>query len=83
MDGELATEARPGDRVRFVVDRIAPAADLVDKQNVFKVRVRLLSTPRWLGPDREGIAKITVGRRPYGAIWTRRLVNWVRMKLWM
>ena len=83
MGGELATEARPGDRVRFVVDRIAPAADLVDKQNVFKVRVRLLSTPRWLGPDREGIAKITVGRRPYGAIWTRRLVNWVRMKLWM
>lgn len=83
MGGELATEARPGDRVRFVVDRIAPAADLVDKRNVFKVRVRLLSTPRWLGPDREGIAKITVGRRPYGAIWTRRLVNWVRMKLWM
>lgn len=83
MSGELATEARPGEHVGFVVDRIAPAADVVDQRNVFKVRVRLLSTPQWLGPDREGIAKITVGRRRYGWIWSRRLVNWIRMKLWM
>jgi hypothetical protein len=31
----------------------------------------------------EGVAKIDLGRRSYAWIWTRRIVNWVRMKLWL
>jgi hypothetical protein len=31
----------------------------------------------------EGVAKIRIGRRTYAYLWTRKLVNWVRMKLWI
>jgi hypothetical protein len=37
---------------------------------------------RWLKPGIKGVAKIEVGQAPYGYIWTRDLVNWIRMKLW-
>jgi hypothetical protein len=31
----------------------------------------------------EGVGKIDLERRSYGFIWTRRMINWVRMKLWI
>jgi len=80
--GELAA-SDPGRRVGFVVERINPVAEVVDQRNVFKVRVRLLEIEPWMRPGMEGVAKITVGRRRYAWLWTRRLVNWLRMKLWL
>jgi hypothetical protein len=29
------------------------------------------------------VAKISVGKRRYVWIWTRRIVNWLRMKMWL
>ena len=57
-------------------------AEVVEQQNVFKVRVRLKDKPEWMRPGMEGVAKIDVDRRLYASIWTRKLVNWIRMKLW-
>jgi hypothetical protein len=34
-------------------------------------------------PGMEGLAKVDVGKRSYAWIWTRTLVNWVRMQLWL
>jgi hypothetical protein len=34
-------------------------------------------------PKLKGVAKIRIDRRRYAWIWTRRLVNWLRMKLWI
>jgi hypothetical protein len=45
--------------------------------------VRLKEQPAWLKPGMGGSARVTVGYRPYGTIWTRRLVNWIRMTLWI
>ncbi len=83
LGGELATTARPDERIDFVVERINPVAEVVDQSNVFKVRVRLLRTPSVLSPGMEGLGKIDIERRSYGYIWTRRMINWVRMKLWI
>ena len=83
LKGELATSSYPGKKIPFIVDRINPVAEVVNQRNVFKVRVRLLESRDWMRPGMEGIAKITVDRRSYGWIWTRRFVNWVRMKLWL
>jgi multidrug resistance efflux pump len=82
LTGELAAARRPDDRVTFVVERIHPVATVKEQQNVFLVRARLQSAPEWLRPGMEGTAKIHIGREVYGYIWTRRLVNWIRMKLW-
>ena len=82
LRGELATEGDPGRYIGFVVERINPVAETEEDKNVFKVRVRLDETSR-TAPGMSGIAKIHVGRRSYAYIWTRKLVNWVRMKLWI
>ncbi|HQL73267.1 MAG: macrolide transporter subunit MacA [Planctomycetes bacterium ADurb.Bin126] len=82
MEGELATATYPDRKVGFVVERINPVAEVVEQQNIFKVRVRLKDKPDWMRPGMEGVAKIDVDRRLYASIWTRKLVNWIRMKLW-
>lgn len=80
--GFLATASYPGQRINFVVERINPVAEVVENRNVFKVRVRLKEIPVWMRPGMEGVAKITIGPRRYVWIWTRKIVNWFRMKLW-
>ncbi|TVQ34273.1 MAG: HlyD family efflux transporter periplasmic adaptor subunit [Phycisphaeraceae bacterium] len=81
--GHLAASSYPSDRIRFEVERINPVAEVADQKNVFAVRVRLEESRPWMRPGMEGVAKIDVDRRPYGWIWTRRVVNWVRMQLWI
>ena len=82
--GDLATTLHPGIHLPFVVERINPVAEVVSDKNVFKVRVRLLDTKgAMLKPGMEGAARIDIDTRRYAWIWTRRLVNWARMKLWM
>jgi len=83
--GEMATEGSPGRRITFTVERVNPVAEVEEKDNVFKVRVRLDEVPEGLAliPGMKGVAKIEIGRRRYISLWTRKLVNWVRMKLWI
>ena len=83
LSGTLAATARPKEHISFTVVRINPVAELVDQKNVFKVRVRMGERPHVFRPGMEGVGKIDIDRRSYGYIWTRRLVNWVRMKLWL
>ena len=83
QEGELATAGYPGRRIGFVVERITPVAQVVDQRNVFNVRVKLKETRRWMRPGMEGVAKVDLGRRRYVWLWTRRLVNWFRMKFWL
>ena len=83
QEGELATASYPDRRIKFVVEWINPVAEVVKQKNVFRVRVRLLETEPWMRPGMEGVAKVSVDRRTYGWIWTHKLVNWIRMKLWL
>lgn len=83
QEGYLATASYPGQRIKFVVERINPMAEVVNQRNVFKVRVHLVQTYSWMRPGMEGIAKVSVGKRRYVWIWTRKIVNWIRMKLWL
>jgi len=83
LTGEFATAAYPGTRIPLRVDRIDPIAEIANQRNVFKVRAQPLESHDWMRPGMRGVAKIKVGRRSYGWIWTRRLVNWTRMKLWI
>jgi biotin carboxyl carrier protein len=81
--GRLATASYPGKPTSFVVERINPIAEVVNQRNVFKVRVRLLDTYPWMRPGMEGVAKVSVGKRRYIWIWTRKITNWIRMKFWL
>jgi biotin carboxyl carrier protein len=83
QEGYLATASYPGQRIKFRVERINPIAEVVNQRNVFKVRVQLLQRYPWMRPGMEGVAKVSVGKRRYVWIWTRKIVNWIRMKLWL
>jgi len=81
--GSFASAARPDVRIPLRIERIDPIAELREGRNVFRARAALNERPEWLRPGMEGIAKLDAGTRPYPWIWTRRIVNWVRMKLWI
>jgi hypothetical protein len=81
--GELATATTPDKYIKFSVERINPMSEIVERQNVFKVRVKLQDAPAGLLPGTEGLAKIDIGPHRYIWIWTRPIVKWVRMKLWL
>lgn len=80
--GELAAAGRPDEKIAFEVVRITPLAELIKQKNVFRVRVRLVDAPAWMLPGLEGVAKVRVEERLLIGIWTRRAVNWVKIKLW-
>jgi len=86
LSGEIATAAAPGQRIPIEVWSVHPKAQVVNQKNVFRVRSHLVPdgpVPGHLRPGMEGLAKVDIGRRRYAWIWTRELVNWVRMKLWL
>jgi biotin carboxyl carrier protein len=83
QEGELATASYPGRHLSFEIERINPMSEVAERQNVFKVRARLGQTEPWMRPGMEGLAKIDVRDQRYIWIWTRPLVKWVRMKLWL
>lgn len=81
--GELASLGYPDQKIDFVVERINPIAEVIDHQNVFRVRARLLDHLEWMRPGMEGEAKISAGEKSYLWLATHRLVNWLRMKFWV
>ena len=81
--GTMASAGHPDQKVRFVIERIHPIAEMVDHQNVFRVRARIIDQLDWMRPGMEGEARISAGEKTYLWMATHGLVNWLRMKLWI
>lgn len=81
--GYLAPASNPDKYLAFRVVRIEPVARLENNVNVFRVKAELDRTPDWLSPGMKGLAKVDVGPRSYGYIWTKDVINWIRMQLWI
>jgi len=81
--GQLATTSYPNIHLDFTVEHVFPVAEVKDKRNVYRVRVKLGARPGWMKPGMEGVAKVRIGKRPYAWLWTRKMVNWIRMKFWI
>jgi RND family efflux transporter MFP subunit len=81
--GKLATNSLPGEDVEFEIDRIVPLGDAKDADNTFKVYAVLKSQPEFIRPGMAGEARIDAGHKRLVWIWTHRLVDFLRLKLWM
>lgn len=82
--GEFAFASRPDRKFRFLIDAIEPSAVPKQEGNVFVVRARLVDAPEsWWRPGMTGVAKIDVGNRTIFWVLTHRLVDFIRMKLWL
>ena len=83
QEGEVATAAYPGYYIPMIVDAIEPLGQVGDLETVFRVRAKLTEPPTWLRPGMEGVAKVNAGRKHYIVMWTKPVVNWLRMWLWI
>ncbi|MFW6059665.1 MAG: efflux RND transporter periplasmic adaptor subunit [Phycisphaeraceae bacterium] len=81
--GRLATATAPGRYLSYEIITIDPVAEVIDQQNAFRVRARLLDAPDQLRPGMKGVAKTHAGEASYAWIWTHEALDWLRMKLWI
>ena len=81
--GELVLTPMPGERYPLKVVKITPVSTAKDGRNVFRVEAELgARADERLRPGMEGVAKIEIGERHMAWIWTRRMVDWLSLRLW-
>ncbi len=81
--GTFAPAARPEEHCDFDVERIRPAAEIHDGKNVFVAEARAEVSEDWIRPGMEGVAKVNVGPRPVWWIVLHRMIDYIRLKLWL
>lgn len=82
QSGELVLSGIPGERLRFTVARVTPVSSAEDGHNYFRAEARLERATERLRPGMEGVSKISAGEARLVRIWTRRLVDWLRLSFW-
>ena len=81
--GNLAITSLPQEKFPFTVERIVPSTEVKDNAAHFKVIANLDQLdPKWL-PGMEGEARIDIEKRTLIWQWTHRVVEFVRLKLWI
>ncbi|MDB5305103.1 MAG: HlyD family secretion protein [Phycisphaerales bacterium] len=83
--GRFATNALPDGKYDFTVDRIIPLGEPKEGGNVFKVygTINASQVSESWRPGMAGEARVNVERRRIIWIWTHRLVDFLKLKLWM
>lgn len=82
MSGSFAAFARPGDVHRFRIDRVHPAAQIREQQNVFVAEAQIEASSPWMRPGMKGIARVHLGSTPVWWAALHRAIDTVRMYLW-
>ena len=85
--GRLLLHGQADGAVGFTVRRITSVAEIDGGRNTFRVEGTLDSTPDQpppanLRPGMEGVGKIEIADRPIAWVWTRGLMDWLRMQIW-
>lgn len=80
---EIAFSGRPDEIQRARVVRVEPEAVTQESGAFFIVRAEpTAAQPDWWRPGMTGIAKLATERRSLFDIFTRRLRDWLHLKLW-
>jgi len=83
MGGRIAFVSQPQLKFPVRVTRVDPVAVGKDGKNIFTLRCEVVGTPgEWWRPGMSGIGKVEVGRRSILWIFTRRTMDFLRLKLW-
>lgn len=80
--GELVLASLPGQAWPFTVKRLMPVSVAEEGRNHFRVEAELGQGAPRLSPNMEGVGKIDAGRASLLWIWTRPLVDWLRLTTW-
>jgi multidrug resistance efflux pump len=80
--GQLKLSGIPDKSINIRIDRLTPVSTTEEGRNYFRVEAVMDSHSDLMRPGMEGISKIEIGRGKLLWIWTRRLVNWLRLFVW-
>ncbi len=80
--GKLLLSGMVDEPLHFMVKKITPVSIAKDGRNYFNVEADLMESPSILRPGMEGVAKITIAQRKLFWIWTHRMVDWLRVRMW-
>jgi hypothetical protein len=72
----------PGEDFPFVVNKITLVSVAKEGRNYFRVEARLEDNSGRIRPGMEGVGKVYVDKRRIIWIWTRELINWLRLEIW-
>src|SRR5262249_48799043 len=68
--------------LRMALSKITPVTVAEEGRNSFRIEARLAELGPQLRPGMEGVAKIETGQRSLVWIWTRAVVEWLRLVAW-
>jgi len=80
--GRLFLSALPERPFDFTVSRVTPINVSESGQTYFIVEAQLDESPAQLQVGMEGIGQIQIDERKIISIWTRDLVDWMRIQFW-
>ncbi len=81
--GGFAAASAPGVRTPFTVERVMPFVEDRAGKRVVRVRGTLRSPPEWVTPGMSGVVRIDTGRATIAHALTRRVVDWLRLRVWV
>lgn len=82
QEGRLVLTGLATDVFPLAVTKVTSVATAEEGRNVFRVEADLGAADPRLRPGMEGVAKLTVEDRALVWIWTRSLLDWLRLSLW-
>ncbi len=80
--GLLKLSGLPDQTLSITIDRMTPVSSTEEGRNFFRVEAVMDSHSDLMRPGMEGISKIEIGQAKLLWIWTRRLVDWLRLFAW-
>ena len=80
--GKLVLAALPDERFAFAVTRINPTTEVRDGATVYRVEAELTDNTDMLGVGLEGVAQVYIDERLLVSIWSRGLIDWMKLQLW-
>ncbi|MGH8695683.1 MAG: efflux RND transporter periplasmic adaptor subunit [Burkholderiales bacterium] len=80
--GMLLLSAFASDPIGFEVMKVTPVSTPREGKNFFRVEAQLDRTDPRMRPNMEGVGKVEIARRSYLWIWTRQVVDSLRLLAW-
>jgi hypothetical protein len=80
--GTLLLAAFATDPIGFEVTQVTPVSTPREGKNFFRVEAKLDRTDPRMRPNMEGVGKVEIARRSYLWIWTRQVVDSLRLLAW-
>jgi multidrug resistance efflux pump len=80
--GELVLTGHAEVVIPFRVTKITPVSEAKEGRNYFRVEAELGQKYDFLRPGIKGVGKIEAGERKLIWIWTKNLIDWLRLTLW-